>query len=175
MLIRLTPKHTISSVTVIKTTFINNIGMKINEITGQRQYYHGSYEELPIGTVLRPRDEAYERDWQHTDFYSILEQYRPPEMLSHKNAVFMCDNPDDVDVAGGATEWLLIVVPLGKVERHDLNWSSEISMLVSSDDADNTVAIKQAAHNYWQGIPHHSETVWEYLTPSAQVVAVERY
>jgi hypothetical protein len=147
--------------------------MKISEVVGQK-YYHGSYEELPIGTILQPRNEDYERDWQHTDFYSILEQYRPPQMLSHKAAVFMCDNPDDVDVAGGATEWLLTVVPLGKVERHDLNWSSEISMLVS-DNPNNLAAIQQAARNYWAGVPHHSESVWEYLTPSARVIVIERY
>jgi len=146
----------------------------VEAINQQRLYYHGSSERLRVGTVLRARGDDYEADWKDTGFYSILEKYRPPEMLSHKDAVFMCDNPDDIDNAGGATDWLLTVKPLGKVERHDLNWSSEISGLVS-DDPDNIEAIKEAAENYWNGVPHHSENVWEYLTPAAKVVAVEEY
>lgn len=138
-----------------------------------RQFYHGSSDPLPVGTVLTPRDN-YEANWSNTDFYAVLEHFRPPHMLAHKNAVFMCDNPDDIDNAGGGTDWLFTVQPLGPVERHDLNWGSEVSMLVS-DDPDDLDAIQQAAENYWNGVPHHDETVWEYLTPSARIVAVEEY
>jgi hypothetical protein len=140
----------------------------------KRRFYHGSSEALPIGTILTARGTAYEADWEHTDFYLPLERYRPPTKLAHKDAVFMCDNPDDIDIAGGATDWLLTVEPLGPVERHDLNWGSEISLLLS-DDPDNDAAIRQAAENYWNGVPHHDENVWEYLTRSARVLAVEEY
>ena len=71
----------------------------INE--NQRLYYHGSNDELPVGFVLKPRSTEYEAAWGDTDFYRILEIYRPEHMLSHKDAIFMCDNPDDVDNAGG--------------------------------------------------------------------------
>lgn len=147
--------------------------MRIDEVIGQK-FYHGSYDELPVGTVLKPRDD-YENDWSGTDFYKPLEMYRPQDMLSHRQSVFMCDNPDDVDLAGGATDWLFTVVPMGPVQRHDLNWGSEISMLVSDGHAIDSPEIKQAAENYWSGKPHYNESVWEYLTPAAKIVKVEEY
>lgn len=151
--------------------------MKLIEIfEGQSMpsaYYHGSNDELPKGTILKPRGDDYEADWIGTDFYSILEKYRPSDMLSHKNAVFMCDNPDDIDNAGGGTEWLFKVKPLGPVQKHDLNWSSEISLLISNNESEDK--IKEAALNYWNGVPHHDENVWEYLTTSAKILAVEEY
>ena len=137
------------------------------------RYYHGSIKHLKPGTILKPSDD-YENDWQDTDFYEPLNYYKPNNMLSHKESVFMVTNEDDVDLAGGGTEWLFTVRPLGKVQRHDLNWSSEISMLVG-DDPDDISAIKQAAMNYWNGVPHHNESVWEYLTTSAEILSVERY
>ena len=107
---------------------VDKYTMRIDEIT--QTYYHGSSNYLPVGTILNARDE-YESDWQHTDFYSILEKYRPSDQLSHKQSVFMCDNSDDLDSAGGGTEWVFTLEPLGPVQRHDMNWSSEISCLVS--------------------------------------------
>ena len=145
-----------------------------------KKYYHGSNTKLPVGTILKPSP-TYENDWSGTDFHQVLENHRPENMLAHKNSVFMCDNPDDIDLAGGGTEWLFTVVPLGPVQRHDLNWSSEISMLMSEVDASESTSwqlqkkIRKAAENYWNGIPHHNENVWEYLTSSAKIIAVEPY
>jgi hypothetical protein len=75
--------------------------MRLHEIAST--FYHGSMEELPVGTILTPRDN-YEQAWGDTDFYAALEHYRPANMLAHNQAVFMCDNPDDIDLAGGGTE-----------------------------------------------------------------------
>ena len=143
--------------------------MNFAEWVNQR-YYHGSYTKLKPGTILRPNPE-YEKDWNHTDFYSILEFYRPKNKLSHKNAVFMCDNLDDIDNAGGATQFIYEIEPLGPVEKHDLNWSSEISMLAEEPEK-NARKIKTAAMHYWMGEPHPNEQVWEYLTTYARVVAL---
>lgn len=143
-------------------------------IESNKQYYHGSMTELPKGTVLKPRDD-YENDWQNTDFYKPLEKYRPANMLSHHASVFMTDNDEDVDLAGGGTEWLFVVEPLGPVQKHDLNWGSEISMLISDGYDINSLEVKQAAQNYWSGKPHPNESVWEYLTPAAKIVSVEPY
>jgi len=151
-----------------------NIRKFINLVENSAKvFYHGSSDNLPVGTILRPSP-TYEADWTRTDFYDVLEKYRPEGMLSHKESVFMCDNPDDLDSAGGGTEWMFTVEPASRVERHDLNWSSEISMLVS-DDPENIEAIQMAAEAYWNGTPHHNDSVWEYLTPSATVIAVEEF
>jgi hypothetical protein len=33
----------------------------------------------------------------------------------------------------------------------------------------------EAASNYWNGTPHYNEQVWEYLTPFAKIISVEKY
>lgn len=137
-------------------------------------FYHGSNDELPVGTVLTPRDN-YEDNWSGTDFYAALEKYRPANMLGHKDAVFMCDNPDDVDAAGGGTDWLFTVVPQGPIQKHDLNWGSEVSMLIGDGHSIDSPEVKQAAENYWAGVPHYNESVWEYLTTAAKIIDVEPY
>lgn len=137
-------------------------------------YYHGSYDYLPVGTILTAQP-GYERRWGHTDFYGILEMYRPKDKMPHSKSVFMCDNPDDVDLAGGATEWLFTVVPLGPVQRHDMNYSSEISSLISLGHDFDSDEVMYAAEMYWSGEPSPNETLWEYLTPKAKIVKVEEY
>jgi hypothetical protein len=146
--------------------------MKLFEL--ERKYYHGSYEALPVGTMLTARDD-YENDWNNTSFYSALEAYRPSSMLAHKQSVFMVSDPDDIDLAGGATDFMLTVQPLGRVERHDINWGSEISMLIDQGYDIDSTEVKNAADAYWSGKPHPNESVWEYLTPKAKVVKVEDY
>jgi hypothetical protein len=150
--------------------------MRAADLTTPRdkKYYHGSSIKLPVGTVLTPRD-SYEQNWSNTDFYKPLERYRPSNMLSHRESVFMVTDPDDIDLAGGATDWMFTVQPIGRVQRHDLNWSSEISSLISQGYGIDSIEVKHAAHSYWAGIPHPNESVWEYLSPSAEIIAVETY
>lgn len=146
----------------------------INENTTPKRFYHGSMTELPVGTILKP-NVNYEENWSTTDFYAVLEHYRPKDMLCHKNSVFMCGNDEDVDLAGGGTDYLFVVEPLGKIEKHDLNWSSEISMLISDGLKIDDPKVIEAARNYWNGTPHYNEQVWEYLTPFAKIISVEEY
>ena len=137
-------------------------------------FYHGSSDNLTVGTILVPRDKDYESDWKDTGFYGILEKYRPVGMIAHKDAVFMCGNDDDLDCAGGGTDYVFTLQPLGPVEKHSFNWGSDINCL-SENSVKNAALIEEAAKNYWQGVPHHSEDVWEYLTTSAKILAVEEY
>lgn len=138
-------------------------------------YLHGSYNPLPIGTIMVGRGQDYENDWKNTDFYQILEKYRPADKLSHKDAVFMVGTDEDIDLTGGATDYILTLQPLGPVSKHDLNWGSEISMLISNGHAPDSEDVRQAAENYWNGVPHTDESVWEYLTSKAKVLKVEEY
>jgi hypothetical protein len=105
-------------------------------------------------------------------FYAALEKYRP---LSHKNAVFMVDNDDDIDLAGGGTEFVFKVIPHGKVTKHDMNWSSEISSLIGDGHSLESKEVKLSATNYWAGIPHPNENVWEYLAASAEIIEVYEF
>lgn len=134
------------------------------------KFLHASFDELEVGTILKPR-KNYEENWGKTDFYAALEKYRPKEMLAHKEAVFMCTSAEDLDNCIGG-EYIFEVIPDKRVERHDLNWSSEVSCLVG--DGAPEEKIKEAALNYWNGVPHH-EPLWEYLTPKAIIKKVYLY
>ena len=92
------------------------------------KFLHASFDELDIGTILKPR-KNYEEHWKNTDFYAALEKYRPKEMLAHKEAVFMCTSAEDLDNSMGG-EFIFEVTPDTRIERHDMNWSSEVSCLV---------------------------------------------
>lgn len=133
--------------------------------------------ELPVGTILK--NENYEERWGESAFYKILEKYRPENKISHKEAVFLCANEDDIDCAGGGTEFLFEVLPLdlNKIERHDVNWSSQIECLLDEGKDENSPEIIKAAENYWNSVPYEMENVWEYLTPSgnAKIQKVEVY
>ncbi len=140
------------------------------------QYLHGSTERLEVGTILVP-SANYEKNWGENGFYKALEHYRPSNMLAHAQSVFMVDNDDDIDCAGGGTKWVFVVKPLSKVTRHDMNWSGEISLLLDENDMDDEIEekIKQVVTNYWNGVEHPGESLWEYLTPKAEILSVEKF
>lgn len=135
------------------------------------KYLHASLEILEVGTILKAK-ENYEQHWENTDFYQKLEQYRPKDMLAHKNAVFMCASAEDLDNCIGG-EYIFEITPESRIERHDLNWSTEVSCLVGDNASEEK--IKEAALNYWNGIEHKNESLWEYLTPSAIITKVHLY
>lgn len=143
-------------------------------------YYHGSFDFLEEGTILTPEKSAS----KNSDFgYSIMEShnkaelFKPKEFLSRENAVFMCDDLDDLDLSGASLEHIYIVNPLGKIEKHDINWLSEIDLIMSeakenglAEDVNTVEKVKEAALNYWHGVAHYNESVWEYLTPKAEII-----
>lgn len=149
--------------------------MRITEIIEEKVFYHGSSAKLPVGTILTSGHDNYERNWADNNWYQALEKYRPPEYRPHSWSVFMVDNDNDLDNAGGGTEWVFTVEPIGQVSRHDLNWSSEISVLFDKGYDMFSDTIEEAALNYWNGVPHYNESVWEYLVPKARIISVEKF
>jgi hypothetical protein len=137
-------------------------------------FYHSSANELDVGTILTGRGSDYDRDWGYVPFFEVLERYRPANKLSHRDAVFMVGNEDDLDSAGGSTEYVFTLKALGSVSKHDMNWSSRIASMVDDGlDYDDT-RIKQAAEKYWSGEPT-DDPLWEYLTTKAEILAVEEF
>jgi hypothetical protein len=56
-----------------------------------------------------------------------------------------------------------------------MNWGSEISMLLSDGHEFDSDEVIDAANNYWNGVPHTDEQLWEYLTPKAKILEVEEF
>lgn len=139
------------------------------------KFYHGSSIELKNGLILKGRGKQYEESWGNTDFYFVLESFRPEHCISHKDAVFLCHSPDDVDLAGGGTEYLCEMKIIGEVQKHDLNWGAEISSIMC-DEPDNIEEIERCANSYWNGLPYDKgESIWEYCTTSAQVLNCKNF
>lgn len=66
----------------------------------QQPFYHGSFSSIPIGTILTPNSQNYEKNWATSlPYYDILEKLRPKHMIALKDAIFMCDNLDDIGMA----------------------------------------------------------------------------
>jgi len=158
--------NTATTVTALKQQFES----AVTEAT--QKYYHGSHDKFEVGEILTPGEDDYEEGMENVEWYHILHQHRPMESRQHSWSVFMTGNEDDIDVAGGSTDYVYEVEPIGDVERHDINWASEISYLLDAGHKPDSNEIKEAAANYWAGKPHHNEQVWEYLAPKAKIVGM---
>ena len=137
-----------------------------------KTFYHASPIPWQPGAILTGRGHDYVKEWANADFYRILDMYRPVNAIAHHDGVFMCDNDDDLDSAGGSTEWVLQVEPIGPIERHDMNWSSAISCGVSENMSNHDLAM--LAQNYWKGIAT-CDPLWEYLASHARVLHCEKF
>ena len=133
------------------------------------KFYHGSEHNLPVGTILTSHID-HEKNWGINEWYHVLKDNKPQNMISRTNAVFLVDNLDDVDLAGGSDHYIYEVLPIGTTEKHDINWISELEMLLEDEFENNQQQIIQAAKNYWNGVAHYNESVWEYLTLKAKII-----
>ena len=106
--------------------------------------------------------------WGGNPFYEKLLFYKPSNRLGNHDSVFMCDNIDDIDNAGGATNYIYRVKPIGNMEKHDVNWMSEMDIALEEERSIDE--IKKIAYNYWNGVPHFNENVWEYVSPRAEIM-----
>lgn len=137
------------------------------------RYFHGSEIPFEIGQELTSGGKNYELNYKDTDSYSILEEARPAGYLAHKDAVFTVSVLDNVGLSGASEKWYLEVEPQGPVSTHDLNWSAMISFFLQEGFARDSNEVQQAASNYWSGVPHPDENIWEHLSGSAIVIRCE--
>ena len=138
-------------------------------------YYHSSDLSPTIGTVFQGRGDAYKSEWESTSFYNSLELYRPKDKTAHKDAVFVCNDLESLQYCGGLEETILILKIEGGISWHDMNWSTEISSLVSDGILVENRLVREASENYWSGKPHTREPLWEGIARKAIVVAVFDY
>jgi hypothetical protein len=134
--------------------------------------FHGSRREFPVGFILSPQSDGYVQDPETKRTEEIVERYRPTGKIARHKAVFLVDDPDLIDSAGGYTDFIYTVEPIGRVERSDLSWYSDIEIYLDTDESEQ----QRLAENYWSGMPYNEgdHSLFEYRVKSAKIVAVER-
>jgi 2'-5' RNA ligase/8-oxo-dGTP pyrophosphatase MutT (NUDIX family) len=139
--------------------------------TAKTVLYHGSRKKFQPGDTLTPQPGGYvtapEPDVELTE--DIVELHRPKGALPRKDSVYMVDDPALIDYAGGYEDYVYAVEPIGKVEKNDMDWYSELSTYIW-DSIDDPEAAR-LAQGYWSGKAKGGEhTLFEYRARKAKVV-----
>lgn len=131
-------------------------------------FYHGSVKKFDLGFILSPQKDGYVT--KENMLESIFEKYRPSYKISRFDCVFMIDNPDDIDAAGGYDDYIYEVLPLGEFEKSDMAWYTEADMLIS--DGANESDVKKFVDNYWKGVQFTNKdySLFEYRTKFAKII-----
>lgn len=132
-------------------------------------FYHGSKFVFPAGFKLLPSKTGYVNQLENQKIEAIMERYRPKNKLSRFGSVFLVNDPDLIDSSGGYTDHIYIVQPARRLEKSDLSWYSDVSVYGEDEDSEE---VKQAAINYWKGIPYKNQenSLFEYRTPYATII-----
>lgn len=170
--------------------------MRLLEITIPKILYHGSPQPLKIGKAYRARHwKSADQGGVSAKIESILEKHRPANAIARNKTFYMVDNftVDAMDLSGGNTSYVYAIQPVGRVERHDVQWINDIDSIMKKDDAffadrklptsyswhmqpiyksEIPKTINMLAKNYWDGTqyPYKDWTLWEYLSPSFKVL-----
>lgn len=132
--------------------------------------YHGSRKEFPVDFVLTPQNDGYVNDPEVSVTEKIMEKFRPEGHLSRRDSIFMVDDPDDIDNAGGYLAYIYKVAPIGSIEKNDLAWYSDLSIYAPYNELDDELI--QSAKNYWSGISHPENSLMEYRAKSAKIIEI---
>lgn len=132
-------------------------------------FIHGSDKHLNPGTVLVSSPEDYNKKWSSNGFYKGLEANRPANYLPHNQSVFMVSQDEDLDYVGCGEESVFIVMPKGRVTRHDMSWSTKVTLLIEEGFSIESKEVSDAARNYWTGV-ESDNPVWEYMASEAKII-----
>jgi hypothetical protein len=137
------------------------------------KYYHGSFEDLSIGLILKSsKDEGFTSEYEEAGLIeAIFERFKPSEMISRTTAVYICSTPEMIDNVGGYTDNIFEVKPSSQVEKSDLSWYTLVaSRLCDNFDSNSKVPkdVTKMVENYWNGVER--EGAWEFRCNSAKIV-----
>ncbi len=129
-------------------------------------YYHGSNHYFSE-KFIKPVNE-YTSSESVKDIEELFESVRPSHCIPRTNCVFLTKSIEDIDYAGGYTDYIYLV-SVENINSSDLAWYSKASCQLS--DGDIQGAIKSAI-KYWSGdifeIAKHS--LFEYRSNCALII-----
>lgn len=131
--------------------------------------YHGSRKKFSLNFKLEPQNEYTSSDnIQYLE--DFFENLKPQNCISRKEAVYLSDNLDLIDVSGGYTD-IIYEVSTDYYEKSDLAWYTEAQSFL---DNGKTISAKKCAENYWNGVPFIDEerSCFEYRAKTATVINI---
>ena len=139
-------------------------------IQSQSKLYHGSRKKFPDGFILTPQSDGYVT--QQRDFEVVFEKYRPENILSRFESVFMVDDYSMIDYAGGYDDHIYLVEPVGQIYKSDLAWYTEFESFWLGENPEDGDMERTCATSYWNGVPYKNpeNSLWEYRARSAKIV-----
>ena len=128
--------------------------------------FHGSAAEHPDGRILLGRRALRGFDAvgpMSADIEDILEAQRPHDCIRRVEAVYLSENPDDLDASGAYCDYISVVETPQGVTRHDIAW---MTFMESSEGDDAWQAL--CAKRYWEGtsFPSHPKELAEMGFPN---------
>lgn len=170
--------------------------MRLFETAKPKILYHGSPQPLKIGKAYRVRHWARpDQGGASKEIEAFLEKHRPKNAIPRNKAFYMTDSKkiDHLDVIGAATDYVYQVTPIGRMDRHDVQWINDIDAVMTREfpeendsqfpssyswhmtpiyNSEKAKTLVMLAQNYWAGkqYPYKDWTLWEYLSPSFKVL-----
>ena len=136
-------------------------------------FFHGTNLRLDVGFELKPQADGYAKD--SSEHISALEDFielgRPHDKIPRRNAVYLSDDPDLIDAAGGLTDAIYEIKPIGFPEKSDLAWYTQTQFFL---DEGNELDAAICAQNYWSGLEYvdENESCFEYRVIGAHISSV---
>lgn len=149
-----------------------------------QKYYHGSSRAHKIGSIIKAvksRPTEFSDRISTVDNISVedfVEQYRPPNLPSRLQCIFMVDDVADLNMAGASEDYVYEVEPVGTVASCDFGWFQQLLGIIFDQEEDgskigflnNPEAIKMAKM-YWNGKPSSYEgSHREFLASQVKIV-----
>jgi hypothetical protein len=147
--------------------------------SSEMAYFHGSRRNMAVGTVLKPQGAGYVRGSgldrgervPHRRCEAILEKNRPHDAPQRSESVFLVTVPDAdlIDKAGGYSDFIYRVNPVGSIWACNLWWYGQLySLCEDLQKGDMPVAADMAA-KYWSASYGDRDSI-EYLVREAVIV-----
>lgn len=121
------------------------------------QFFHGSKKLFPAGFLLSPQIDGYANQDEVKNIEAYLEARRPPNKTARSKSVFLVNDPDLIDSAGGYIDAIYKVIPRSTPEESDLAWYSEALCALDTDPSDMDY-VAHCADMYWDGTPFFDDS-----------------
>lgn len=120
-------------------------------------FYHGSRKLFQKGFLLAPQGDGYVSQDDVKDFEALVESRRPADKTPRSRSVFLVNDPDLIDAAGGYTDVIYQVKSKSTPEESDLAWYSDAFCELDTDQPDLDL-VNNFVDRYWAGTPHSDES-----------------